>query len=57
MDVTEEYKKLLEEFINESGIVFKYSNYMTHGEMAKFQFWMLNKSKIKFSNVSDRKYE
>jgi hypothetical protein len=57
MDVTEEYKKLLEEFRNECGIVFKYSNYMTHEEMNEFQFWMLSKSKIKFTNVSNRKYE
>ena len=57
MDVTEEYKKLLQEFRNESGIFFKYSNYMTHHEMSQFQFWMMNKYKIELNNVANRKYE
>lgn len=56
MDVTEELKDLVMKFKQETGIIFKYANFMTHEEMHRYQLWLLQRSDIKFNTVANRKY-
>lgn len=51
------YRKLIENYKNESKEVFKYTNFMTYEEMAKFNFWRIQKSDIKFDSIAHQKYK